>query len=174
MEEVPPGHVAVGRVANAWGVRGALKVIPLVDRRQQLAPGRRLTLAGESRIIESVQWRKGLVHLKLSGINDRETALTMREQLLTVSESDLESLNEDEYYRFQLVGLAVETTDGAALGELTEVISTGANDVYLVRGQRGDILVPATDDVVKAIDLEGGRMVIEEMPGLLPEGGGKP
>jgi 16S rRNA processing protein RimM len=169
MEQVPPGYVAVGRVSTSWGVRGVVKVIPLVDSRERLAPGRRVTVTGQHRTIESSRWQKGLAYLKLSGIDDREAAFTLRQRLLTVPESELDPLDEGHYYRFQLVGLAVETTAGAALGRVTDVLTTGANDVYVVQGERGEILVPATDDIVKEIDLERGRMVIEEVPGLLQE-----
>lgn len=169
MEEVPPGYVAVGRVSTAWGVGGVVKVIPLVDKRGRLAPGWSVNVAGQRRTIESSRWQKGLAYLKLSGIDDREAALALREQLLTVPATELEPLAEGLYYRFQLVGLAVSSAAGAALGRVTDILSTGANDVYVVQGERGEILVPATDDIVKEIDLERGRMVIEEVPGLIPE-----
>jgi 16S rRNA processing protein RimM len=173
MEQAPPGYVAVGRVSTAWGVNGVVKIIPLVDTRERLAPGRSVTVAGQRRTIENSRWQKGLAYLKLSGIDDREAAFALREQLLAIPESELEPLGEGQYYRFQLVGLAVETTAGAALGSVTDVLSTGANDVYVVRGERGEILVPATDDIVKEIDLARGRMVIEEVPGLTPDTGKK-
>ena len=173
MEQVPPGDVAVGRVSTVWGVGGVVKVIPLVDNVERLAPGRSVTVAGQRRTIESSRWQKGMAYLKLSGIDDRKAAFALREQLLTIPESELERLGEGQYYRFQLVGLAVESTTGASLGLVTDVLSTGANDVYVVRGERGEILVPATDDIVKEIDLERGRMVIEEVPGLTPDAGKK-
>lgn len=169
MTQVPQDHVVVGRVAGAWGVRGVLTVIPFVDKREQLAPGRAVTVAAERRTIESARWRSKVVHLKLSGIDDRESALALRNQFIIVPTGELEPLAEGQYYRFQIIGLAVSTTQGEPLGSVTEVLPTGANDVYVVRGDRGEILVPATDEVIKEIDLEAGRMVIEELPGLIPE-----
>ncbi len=173
MEQVPPGYVAVGRVSTAWGVGGVIKVIPLVDKPERLAPGREVAVAGQRRTIESSRWQKGMVYLKLSGIDDRQAAIALRAQLLTVPESELEPLGEGQYYRFQLMGLDVESTAGASLGRVTDVLTTSANDVYVVQGERGEILVPATDDIVKEIDLERGRMVIEEVPGLTPDAGKK-
>ncbi len=173
MEHVPPGYVAIGRVSTAWGMRGVVRVSPLVDKRERLAPGRGVTVAGQRRTIESCRWQKRLAYLKLSGIDDRKTALALRHQLLTVPESELEPLGEGQYYRFQLVGLAVHSTADALLGRVTDVLDTGANDVYVVQGERGEILVPATDDIVKDIDLQRGRMVIEEVPGLTPDTGKK-
>ena len=174
MEEVPPGYVAMGRVGAPWGVRGAVRVLPLTDRRGQLAAGRTVTVAGERRTIESARWQKGMVYLRLSGIEDREAAAEFRDRLLAIPESELEPLPEGQYYRFQLIGLAVISTDGEELGRVTEVLSTGANDVYVVRGERGELLLPATGEVVRKIDLETGRMVIEALPGLLPQPRRKP
>lgn len=171
MEEAPPGHVAVGRVATASGVSGVLKVNPLVDKRERLDRGRSVALAGQSRTIEASRWHKGHAYLKLSGVDDRESAFALRGRLLTIPESELDPLPEGQYYRFQLIGLSVTTTAGEPLGEVADVITTGANDVYVVRGQRGEVLVPATAEVVREIDVEGGRMLIEEMPGLLPDAG---
>ncbi len=174
MEEVPPGYVAVGRVGAPWGVRGAVRALPLVDKRERLAPGHAVTVGGERRVIESSRWQKGTVYLKLSGVDDRDAASALRERYLTVPESDLEPLAEDRYYRFQLVGLSVTNTAGVPLGRVIDILDTGANDVYVVQGDRGEILLPATGEVIKEIDLEGGRMVIEEVPGLIPDRTGKP
>ena len=76
-------------------------------------------------------------------------------------------LEEGEYYHFQLTGLRVETEDGQWLGQLAEVLSTGANDVYVVRGPRGELLLPAVDEVVLELDLASKRMVVRLMRGML-------
>ncbi len=169
MDEVPPGYVAVGRIGPAWGVRGAVKVIPLVDTRERLARGRSVTVGDERRVIESSHWRKGLVYLKLSGIDDRDAASSLRDRFLAVPESELEPLAEGEYYRFQIIGLEVRSATGAVLGHVTDVLTTGANDVYIVRSGKREILVPATGEVIKEIDVERGLMLIEEVPGLIPK-----
>ena len=74
-------------------------------------------------------------------------------------------LEEDEYYLYQIVGLAAWTEQGEYLGRVREVLNTGANDVYVIRGPKGDILLPAIDDVVREVDLETGRLAV-----VLPEG----
>ena len=76
-------------------------------------------------------------------------------------------LEQDEYYEYQIIGLAVWTTGGEYLGTVDEVISTGANDVYVVRGEEREILIPAIEDVVLEINLAQGRMVVELMEGLI-------
>jgi len=172
MDEVPPGQVAVGRVASPHGMRGDVKVVPLVDKHERLSRGRSVLLGGETRTVESVRWQKGMAYLKLSGIDGREAAASLRGLLLTVPEGELEPLPEGQYYRFQLIGLDVFNDSGERLGRVEEVLTTGANDVYIVRGgERGEVLLPATRDVIKRVDLAGGRMLIEEVPGLVPEPG---
>jgi 16S rRNA processing protein RimM len=146
-----------------------VKVVPLVDNRDRLAPGSGVTVRGHRRVIETSRWQKGLVYLKLSGVDDREAASALREQLLTVPEGDFAPLAEGQYYRFQLIDLDVHSTAGVPLGRVSEVLTTGANDVYIVHGDKGEILVPATGGIIMEIDLERRRMVIEDVPGLIPE-----
>ena len=71
-----------------------------------------------------------------------------------------------QYYRFQIIGLQVWTTLGDYLGKVEDVLPTGSNDVYVVQSEAGELLVPAIDDVVKKIDVEGNRMVVELLPGM--------
>ncbi len=168
MDDVAPGYVAVGRVLAPWGVRGHLKVEPLADQPRYLSPGRRVTVAGQTFTIERAQRRQHLLHLKLAGIDDRDAAAALRGRYLLIAEADLAPLPEGEYYRFQLIGLAVRGSDGQPLGRVRSVLSTPGNDVLVVDGQLGEILIPAIDDIVKEIDLQTGAMTIEVVPGLLP------
>jgi len=78
-----------------------------------------------------------------------------------------QSLPEGQYYHFQLIGLEVWTTQGELLGNITEVLTAKSNDNYVVKGNEREILIPAVEDVVKSIDLNKGRIVIEAIPGLL-------
>lgn len=75
-------------------------------------------------------------------------------------------LSEDEYYIYQIVGLEVWTSEGGYLGRVLKVLFTGANEVYVVEGERGEILVPAIEDVVKEVDLGGGRLIVEPLEGM--------
>ena len=77
------------------------------------------------------------------------------------------SLSEDEYYPHQLVGLDVVTVEGEDLGRLSEILFTNANDVYVVIGPRGQILLPAIADVIERVDLDAGQMVVRLMEGLV-------
>jgi 16S rRNA processing protein RimM len=119
--------------------------------------------------VERVNAAGRQLRLKLSGIDDRDAAGTLRGAFLTVPESALGPAGEDRYYRYQLIGLRVVSTQGDEIGEITDVFSTGSNDVFVTKTPRGEALIPAVDDVVQNIDLEAGTVTIEVIPGLLPE-----
>jgi 16S rRNA processing protein RimM len=166
--EIAPGYVAVGRIVGAWGVHGDLKVEPLAPA-ATLSPGRKVTVSGVERMIERSKKAGRFLSLKLAGIESREDARSLRGAYLEALERNLESPGEGEYYRFQLVGLSVRSSDGRDLGHVTDILSTAGNDVYIVQGPLGEILVPAIDDIVQIVDVEGGAITVEVVPGLLPD-----
>jgi 16S rRNA processing protein RimM len=149
-------------------VRGRLKVHPLADPPDPLSEGRTVTVAGRSHTIESAHRSGKLYDIKISGVDDRSAAEDLRDQYLQVPESELPPLEEDRYYRFQLLGLSVRSTTGDDLGRIADVMSLPANDVFVVHGPSGEVLVPGIADVVKNVDLDTGVMTIEVVPGLLP------
>jgi 16S rRNA processing protein RimM len=153
--------VAVGSIAAPWGVRGDLKVQPLTDFPERFRRGAALWVQGRRIEVQRSRWSRGLVYLGLSGIDSRNAAEELRGALLEVPESELAPLPEGQYYRFQVIGLDVCTPEGRSLGRVAEILSTGSNDVYIVRGGPRELLIPAIEDVVKEVDLEGGRLVVE-------------
>jgi len=165
--EIPEGFVAIGRVLGAWGVQGDFKVEPLAPA-SAFARGRTIQISGKTYVIERSRARQRFVYVKLAGIDFREQVATIRGGYMMVPETELAPLPEGEYYRYQLIGLAVRVTDGRDIGRIEDVFSTGANDVYVVRGPLGEVLVPAVEDVVQSVDVAGGIVTIVPVPGLLP------
>lgn len=162
------GHVAVGRINSTWGLRGHVRVTPLTANPQRFVPGAVLFVRGEPRRILDVRTPQGYPIVQFEGYTERDAAATLRGALIEIDADDLPELADGEYYLHDLVGLAVETAAGAPVGRLVEVLRTGANDVYLVRPEQGrDVLIPATAEVVIEVDVPGGRLVIEPLPGLL-------
>ena len=112
--------------------------------------------------------RRTEVLLKLKGIDTREAAIAQRYVYVYVPESEAAcELPPGEYFVHQIVGLQVLTTAGEDLGTVEEVLSTGANDVYVVPGPRGEVLIPALKTVIRTIDLATGQLIVELPPGLL-------
>jgi 16S rRNA processing protein RimM len=105
--------------------------------------------------------------LRLEGVEDRSTADLLRERYVMVPLEDAVPLEEGEFYLFQAIGLAVSTAEQEHLGEIVDVLETGANDVYVVQGPRGEILIPAIADCILDIDIEARTMTVQLMDGLL-------
>jgi 16S rRNA processing protein RimM len=159
--------VAVGRVLRPWGLRGDLKVESLTDFPDRFAPGARLWLDGVERVVERARWQKGALYLKLADIDDATAAEQARDHLLEIPESSLHALEPDEFYHHQLVGLAVHAADGTLLGTVQEILSPGGNAVLVVRGERGEALLPFIDDVIRTVDLHAGRIEVEQQDELV-------
>ena len=167
MDEIFPGYVAAGRLLRVRGVRGEVLVEPLAPH-ESLSAGTGVTVSGREYKIERARSEGRFLRVKLAGVNTRENAQALRGAYLQVREADLAALPEGEYYRFQLIGLNVNSVDGRSLGQVTDVLSAPENDIYVVSGPSGEVLIPAVDDVVQDIDLSAGYITIEIIPGLLP------
>jgi 16S rRNA processing protein RimM len=117
--------------------------------------------------MESYRWHKQNILLTLAGVTNRTQAEQLKGQFVQVPIEEAMPLPEGAYYFHQLIGLEAISTTGQCLGVVTSIMETGANDVYVVENNGREILLPAIADVVKSIDLETGRVVIEVIDGLI-------
>ncbi|MEW6553243.1 MAG: ribosome maturation factor RimM [Actinomycetota bacterium] len=165
-------HVITGRVIKPYGVLGWVKVVPLSANPRRFQPGNSFILegeeAGERLLLEEVREGSGVLLVKFRGLQDREEANELSGRLLLVEPSEVGEAPPGSFWEHQLLGLEVRTRDGRCLGEVAEVLETGANDVLVVRG-KVECLIPMTGEVVKEIDIEQGAVTIEPLPGLLEE-----
>jgi 16S rRNA processing protein RimM len=160
-------YVTIAQVLAPWGVEGKLRVDVITDFPHRLTPHSRVYLDHKPVTIVSASWHKGQAIIKLEGIDSDEQAEKLRGKALEIHYRQLETLPEGQYYHFQLIGLEVWTTQGQRIGKVVRVLSTPANDNYVVASEKGEILIPAIEDVVKGIDLEAKRITIEAIKGLL-------
>ena len=122
----------------------------------------------ETHAVEGVKYHKNMVILKLSGIDTMDAAQRYRSCDLLISRDQALPLAENEYFIADLIGLAVSSDTGEELGTLTDVLQTGANDVYLISSPKyGEILIPVIKDCVIRTELEAGKMTVHLLPGLL-------
>ena len=161
-------ELEVGHVVGPRGVAGELK-IDLKGSDAARFVGLRRVLLGEARAQYPV--RRARVHrgqglLLLAEIDSREAAEACRGAVLYAWQDEMDPLAPDEYLISDILGLQVITDDGEALGEVIEVIVTGANDVYVVRGPYRDLLLPAIKQVVLTIDLSAGKMTVRLLEGM--------
>ena len=159
--------ITIGKILAPWGIKGKLKVEVATDFPQRFAPSSNVYVNRQLMTIDSTQWRKGKAIIKLNLIDSIEDAEKLLGQLVEIHHGQLHPLPEGQYYHFQLIGLEVWTTQGELLGNITEILTTLGNDNYVVSGARGEILIPAIEDVIKSIDLDKGCLLIEPIEGLL-------
>jgi len=165
----PP--ILVGVIARAHGLGGEVVVDPYSDAPERFQAGSVLTAAFPSGktarlVVASTRPFQERLLVRFEGIATRTEAESLHGADLTIARSDVKPLPEGRHYRFELVGLAVKSREGEVLGEVADVFSTGGNDVYVVRGPRGELLLPAIAGVIVEIDTARKTMTVAPPPGL--------
>jgi 16S rRNA processing protein RimM len=154
--------IRVGQVTGAYGLDGAVKVMPLTDFSDRFDAGSALVLEGAERRVEwSRTGQLGLV-LKLGGIDNRTMAELFRGRYLEIPEDAVRPLADGRFYHHEVVGLTVLTEGGKELGQIAEVLERPANDVWVSRDGTIEHLIPATRDAVVKVDVEAGRVVVAD------------
>lgn len=167
-----PEFLAVGKLRRPHGVRGEIQMEVITDFPERLEAGNVVFIGPDQQPlrIRSYRWHNQLLLIQFVGYEDRESAGGLRNQWVFVRTADVPPLEAGEYYHHQILGLSVLTTAGETIGVLQEIIETGANDVYLVRDEHGrELLLPAIDQVVVEINLEERRILVNLLPGLMPD-----
>lgn len=164
-------ELQVGVITQTHGIRGEVKVFPTTDDANRFKKLKEVILdTGRERLsleIEGVKFFKQFVILKFKGydsINDMEK---YKQGKLLVTRDKAVRLKKDEYFVADMIGMRVVTDEGEDFGILKEVLATGANDVYVVSREGGEVLLPAIKECVKNIDIDGQVMEIHVMDGLL-------
>ena len=160
----------VGVITTTHGLKGEVKVFPTTDEKERFKELKQVILdTGTGKLdleIESVRFFKNLVILKFKGINDINDVEPYRKKSLYVTRENAVQLKENEYFIADLIGLAVVEEDGEELGELCDVLQTGANDVYCVKKDDQEILIPAIRECIRSVDIAAGKMTVHLLPGL--------
>jgi len=164
------GHVLIGKIVGIHGIKGTNKLRSYAESLSVFSPGRPILvrdLRGREASYE-IHWVKphtGIPLVSFKGITDRHQAKTLIGAELFIPQSELPELDEDTYYWYDLIGIEVYTITGKFLGRIESIIETGSNDVYVVKSNEKEVLIPALESVVLDIDLEHKRMQVD-----LPEG----
>ncbi len=158
-----PVFLAVGRLRRSHGIAGEMVMDVLTDFPERLQPGKIIFVgdAHEPILIEGLRGHDRSLIIHLHGLDSPESAARYRNALLFVKTADLPKLPEGEYYHHQLLGLKVLDEAGQEVGQLTEILETGANDVYLVKTPDGkEVLLPAIEDVIIEVRLDRHEMIV--------------
>ncbi|MFC4775419.1 ribosome maturation factor RimM [Paenibacillus sp. GCM10023252] len=168
----------VGKLVNTQGIKGEVRIVPSTDFADvRFAAGSKLMLhhpegAGSLQVeVEKSRPLKSMYVLKLKGYNNINEVERYKGWVLKVSEHDMVDLEDGEYYYHQILGCLVVTEDGEELGTITEILSPGANDVWVVEPPKGSkrkqILIPVIDECLLGVDVAAKKVTIRVMEGLI-------
>lgn len=164
-------YLELGQIVNVKGLKGEVKVNPFtenIDRFEELKTVL-IKFKNENKEfeIEKVGYHKNQVILKFKGINTIEEAEKLRNSYILINRNDLEPLEEGVYYITDLLGLEVYTEDGTLIGKVDDIYNTGSNDIYVVKDDLGkQKLLPGIPEVLKNVDLEHGKIIVNLIEGL--------
>ena len=161
-------YLEAGKIVTTHGIRGEVKIMPYTDTPELLAEFDRLFIGKnkDELIIERSRVFKNMVIAKIEGVDTPEAAEKLRNKLLYMHRDDLE-LDDDTYFIQDLIGIEVRDADsGKVYGTISDVMQTGANDVYVIKGSDREYLVHAISDVVVSTDIDENIMTIRPLDGL--------
>ena len=164
-----PRFLIVGRVGKPHGVRGEIRVTMHTDEPERFTWLEEIFVGVDNPRavgVETVRYHKTFVLLKLEGYDNRTAVEALRGEWLQVPEEQAIALEEGEFFLYELIGLTMVTAAGELVGKVKEIIETPANNVFVVKGSKGERLIPDIDDVVETIDLDAGTITINLIPGL--------
>jgi 16S rRNA processing protein RimM len=168
-----PAFLVVGKVRRPHGVAGDVLVEIYTDFPERLQV-KAVVYAGEKHLpltINRQRFHNDGVLLGFDGFSTPEQAGRFRNQILYIKTEEAAELPNGEYYFHELLGLSVKDETGEDLGEVTEIMQTGANDVYVVTNEAGrELLLPAISEVILEVDLVSKSMKVHLLPGLLDNG----
>ncbi|WP_442600970.1 ribosome maturation factor RimM [Paenibacillus sp. KN14-4R] len=166
----------VGEIVNTHGIRGELKVVPHTDfADQRFASGNQLIIVDVKGtqtpvVVQSSRLHKKTYIITLKDFNNINLVEKFKGSLLKIAASEQEELEEDEYYYHEIIGCAVVTEQGETLGTIKEILSPGANDVWVVKRPMGkDLLLPVIDEVILDVNVDEKKVIVYLMEGLLEE-----
>ncbi|SES74551.1 16S rRNA processing protein RimM [Oceanobacillus limi] len=163
----------IGKIVNTHGIRGEVKVLRISDFDERFQVGKTVYIDKGSKestalIIDGHRVHKGFDLLHFEGYDNINDVEHFKGCYLKISEEQQTELLENEFYYHEIIGCEVKTTSEELLGVVKEILSPGANDVWVIKPKKGkDILIPYIEEVVKTIDVEEKLIVIEPMEGLL-------
>jgi len=166
----PAGHICVGAIAGAFGVRGEVRLKSFCAEPEAIGGyGPLIDEAGRAFEIRITRAVKGGFAARLSGVATRDAAEALKGTQLHAPRDRLPALPDDEFYHADLIGLTVVDTGGAVLGRISAIHDHGAGDILEIRGPRGEVLLPFTRAAVPTVDIAAGRVVADPPPETEPE-----
>ncbi|ERK60202.1 16S rRNA processing protein RimM [Gemella bergeri ATCC 700627] len=167
-------RLKVGKIVNTHSLKGEVKVISSTDfEKRRFSKGSELLITQGNRVIrevlvENYRNHKNSLLVKFEGIDTIEEAEKLKNMQIKIDSENIDELKENEFYFYEIIGCEVYDEQGEKLGEISEILTPGANDVWIVKAENGkEFLIPYIEDVVKNIDVINKKIEIELMEGLI-------
>jgi 16S rRNA processing protein RimM len=158
----------IGKITGVHGIKGEIKVAPYGDLEGLAWNAVYIADKEGAYRVARVRRHKGIYLVELEGVSTRNDAEALTGREVSVLKEDVPEPPEDEYYYFDLIGMDVWTDDGRFLGPIINIIATGSNDVFEIKGPLGEVLVPATVETVLQVSVEKKKVTVHLLQGLLP------
>ena len=167
-------RLKVGKIVNTHSLKGEVKVISSTDfEEERFKKGSKLLITRGNQlirevIVESYRNHKNFLLVKFEGIDSVEEAEKLKNLQIKIDSDEVGELEENEFYFHEIIGCQVFDENDRNLGEIINILTPGANDVWVIKGEEGkEILIPYIEDVVKQIDIINKKVNIEVMEGLI-------
>lgn len=162
----------IGKIVNTHGIRGEVKVLRITDFEERFAPGNQVIVSTDREeitlTIEAHRIHKGFDLIKFAGYTNINDVEKWKGSNLYIGKEQISDLEENAYYYHEIIGCHVQTTEGEQLGKVKEILSPGANDVWVVQRQgQKDLLLPYIKEVIKEVDVKNGTISVQLMEGML-------
>lgn len=177
-KRLQPHYLILGEILRPHGIRGELRIKVQTDYPERMMNELETVYIGadpkesdaEVYTIQSARFHQDYILLQLEEVQDRNTAELLRGQFVMIDLENAVPLEDDEFYLFELIGLIVKNSNtGEELGTIQDIMETGANDVYVVKGRKyGELLIPAHDETLVDIDVDAGVVTMNVPFGILP------
>ena len=164
-------YLSIGQIVNTHGIKGEVKVFPLTDDASRFDKLKEIYIESKDELvkyqIESTKHLKNTVVLKLKGIDTMNDSELLRNLYIKVGRWDAVRLPKDSFFICDIIESEVFDIHGELLGKLKDVLQTGYNDVYVVKDDKREVLIPALKTVVKEIDLQNKKIIVDLPEGLI-------
>ena len=163
--------IKIGKIVNAVGLKGEVKVYNYSDRRERYEELDRVIVNNKEYEIEKVRYQQEMVILKLKGVDDRDSSEALKTKDVFITEADLRELPEDTFYIRDLIGMEVENIEtGEKIGIMKDVLQNTAQDIYVVNTAGGrEVLIPAVSEFIKEINPDERKIRVHLIEGMLDE-----
>ncbi len=164
--------ITIGKIIGSSGLSGRIKVVLYTESPHILETGAAVHIGQGKKSTSSLAIKRILQRgknclIEFEGIDTVDAANLLKGQYLYLPREMMAEPDEGEYYWHDIIGLAVITEEGEELGYITSILPTGSNDVYICEGTKGEILLPAIEEVIKSIDIGRGVIIVEMLEGLV-------